>query len=161
MMRLPVLVVVWFQVLKGGTVVDAFASMRYSWPQLISFQQDASASYHGFWPLQSSLTAASDEEEEDGTEEPDANMKANFSKVKWKKKRYLMMKDVHALIEKGDDRAPHKAREIILRMLKLSEIHQDEGLRPNAEVYNVKFLMVMAALPCRLSLAFNISHSAL
>lgn len=146
-MRPPVLVaIVWFQVLKGITVVDAFATLRHSWPQRISFQHDTSRAYQRVWPLPSSPTAASDEDEEDDTEELDANRKSTFSKAKWKKKRYLMMKDVHALIEKGDGRAPHKAREIILRMLKLSEIHEDEGLRPNAEVYNVKFILLVVPL---------------
>jgi hypothetical protein len=141
MMRPPVLVaIVWLQILKGSTVVDAFAILRHSWSQQISFQQHIPRRFQRVWILQSSPTAASDEKAEEDTEESDTDTKACFSKAKWKKKRYLMMKDVHALIGKGDSRAPHKAREIILRMLKLSDIHGDEGLRPNAEVYNVKFI---------------------
>jgi len=67
---------------------------------------------------------------------------AKFSKSKWKKKRYLMMQDVMKLIEKGDDKAPKKAEEIIARMRKLSQVHKDPDLRPNEQVYNVCFCSI-------------------
>ena len=68
----------------------------------------------------------------------DDSKPATFSKVKWKKKRYLMIQDVMKLIKNGDSRAPRKAEENVARMLKLSDIHQDDDLRPNEQVYNVR-----------------------
>lgn len=60
-----------------------------------------------------------------------------MSKSKWKKKRYLMMQDVIKLIEKRDKHAPRKAHEIVTRMQKLSEVHQDDTMKPDQQVYNV------------------------
>lgn len=62
---------------------------------------------------------------------------AVISKQKWKKKRFLMIKDVNAAIQKENPRAAQKAEEIIQRMWKLYELSRDEDFKPDLQVYNL------------------------
>lgn len=71
-------------------------------------------------------------------DESSSTSKHTFSKVKWKRKRHLMMQDVVTLTKAGDPKAPRKAQEMISRMQKLSAFYNDEELRPNIQVYNVR-----------------------
>ena len=48
------------------------------------------------------------------------------SKVRWKKKRHLMMEDVKSTIRKHPQKAPRKAEEMIHRMLRMSELYEEE-----------------------------------
>lgn len=75
---------------------------------------------------------------QEAADDGDSDSSPNMSKAKWKKKRYLMMQDVIGFIDKRDARAPRKAHEIVSRMYKLSEIHQDDTMKPDAQVYNVR-----------------------
>ena len=74
---------------------------------------------------------------DDYDEYDDKSKPVPISKAKWKNKRYMMMQDVMELIKNGDSHAPRKAEETVERMMRLSELHQDENLRPNEQVYNV------------------------
>ena len=61
-----------------------------------------------------------------------------LSKVKWKKKRFLMLKDVNAAIHKGDPRAGRKAQDVVKRMWQLYEVTGgDPDFAPNVQVYNL------------------------
>mmetsp|Transcript_6082 Transcript_6082/g.15127 ORF Transcript_6082/g.15127 Transcript_6082/m.15127 type:complete len:773 (-) Transcript_6082:127-2445(-) len=48
------------------------------------------------------------------------------SKVRWKKKRHLMMEDVKSTIRKQPHKAPRKVEEMIHRMLHMSELYEEE-----------------------------------
>jgi pentatricopeptide repeat protein len=65
------------------------------------------------------------------------SQKTKFSKLRWKKKRFLMMQDVKQRIRDGDPHAPRKAREMVRRMLTLYEKNGDKEYKPNVEVYNL------------------------
>ena len=88
----------------------------------------------------SEVDAADIWQETPENDDDESSSQHTFSKAKWKKKRYLMMNDVAGLIERGDPRAPRKAQEIIHRMEKLAEIHNDEDLRPTIQAYNVSLI---------------------
>ncbi|CAB9518212.1 Pentatricopeptide repeat-containing protein [Seminavis robusta] len=109
-------------------MVDAFSTVR----NLACFHPSSSSLHHYDRIGTMRMTDAATSEEDDSDKE-----RPPFSKLKWKKKRYLMMKDVRKLIDAGDNRAPRKAHEIVTRMHKLSEIYQDEDLRPDEQVYNL------------------------
>jgi pentatricopeptide repeat protein len=64
--------------------------------------------------------------------------KPKLSKGKWKKKRYLMMQDVRLKIQQKSPRAPHKAAEMIRRMLTLYEKSGgDTDFLPDLQAYNL------------------------
>ena len=67
----------------------------------------------------------------------DHDKQAVISKHKWKNKRFLMIKDVNAAIQKRNPRAVRKAEEIIQRMWKLYELSNDEDFKPDLQVYNL------------------------
>jgi pentatricopeptide repeat protein len=61
-----------------------------------------------------------------------------FSKVKWKKKRYLMMQDVKKKIREKDPSAPRKAEEMVRRMFQQYENSgRDMDFRPSLQAYNL------------------------
>jgi pentatricopeptide repeat protein len=63
---------------------------------------------------------------------------SKFSKVKWKKKRYLMMQDVKQSIRQGSPKAPRKGQEMVRRMLTLYEKSGfDKDYKPTCQVYNL------------------------
>jgi hypothetical protein len=63
---------------------------------------------------------------------------SKFSKVKWKKKRYLMMHDVKQFIRQGSRHAPRKAQEMVRRMLTLYEKSgYDDDYKPKRQAYNL------------------------
>ena len=110
-------------------MADAFATVRRGWiPRDSENIATGSDRYNVRWHLSSSVEADNGKKDD------------GFSMKKWKNKRHLMMKDVYILMEKRDNRAPHKAQEVVLRMQKLSKIHQNERLLPNADVYNVSYV---------------------
>lgn len=80
-----------------------------------------------------------------------------FSPQKWKKKRYMMMKDVDDLIERGDPRAPHKAQELIHRMQRLYERTGIPNYQPTVQVYN---LWINAIAKCTSSINSSSSGSS-
>jgi hypothetical protein len=53
------------------------------------------------------------------------NHRSHFSKAKWKKKKYLLTKDVTALTAQNHPKAVHKAEEMIRRMWTLVEKAND------------------------------------
>jgi hypothetical protein len=61
----------------------------------------------------------------------------SFSLQKWKKKRYMMMKDVDDLIHQRDTRAPHKAQELVHRMQLLYNRTGIITYKPTDQVYNL------------------------
>ena len=63
--------------------------------------------------------------------------KTVISKAKWKKKRFLMLKDVNAAIQNQNPRASRKAEEAVRRMWQLYELTQDDDFKPNLQVYNL------------------------
>lgn len=79
------------------------------------------------------------EPEVDTNNAPTEEKKENhaFSKTKWRKKRYNMMKDVDDRIQRGDPKAVRKAQEMIQRMRHLYEITQHEEYKPTAQAYNL------------------------
>ena len=61
-----------------------------------------------------------------------------FSKVKWKRKRYLLMQDVKKMIHRGDTHAPRKAQEMVRRMRTIYEKSgRDIELKPTQQAYNL------------------------
>jgi hypothetical protein len=54
------------------------------------------------------------------------NTRLNFSKLRWKKKSYLMMQDVKKEIKKNRQRAPQMAEEVALRLQKWYDEVKDE-----------------------------------
>ena len=61
-----------------------------------------------------------------------------ISKVKWKKKRFLMLKDVNKAIQTGNPRAARKAEHMVRRMWQLYDLsQQDDDFKPNLQVYNL------------------------
>jgi len=75
------------------------------------------------------------------THDDDTSMripKPKFSKAKWKKKRYHMIRDVQLLIQQQNPNAPKKAEEMVRRMLKLYENSgNDLDFRPTLQAYNL------------------------
>ena len=66
------------------------------------------------------------------------NISSKFSKVKWKRKRYLMIQDVKERIRQGDRHAPRKAQEMVRRMLNLYEKSGgDLEFKPTLQAYNL------------------------
>lgn len=64
--------------------------------------------------------------------------KPKLSKVKWKKKRYLMMQDVKKQIQSNNPQAPKKAEEMVRRMMSLYEKSGgDVDVRPTLQAYNL------------------------
>lgn len=70
-------------------------------------------------------------------EEKDEDTTASFSKSKWKKKRYVMMKDVDDAISKDPQRAVKKAQEMLRRMSRLHQITRIPDYKPTAQAYNL------------------------
>lgn len=60
-----------------------------------------------------------------------------FSKVQWKRKRYLMMQDVKESIQQGHPQASRKAQTMVRRMLSLYEKSNDMEFAPTEKVYNL------------------------
>ena len=110
--------------LQGSTVIDAFAAHRPGSLHPTLFRVSSV-------PLKGQLHAT-----KKSNEDPD--YLPAMTKSKWKKKRFLMMQDVIKLIEKRDSHAPRKAHEIVSRMQKLSEVNQDDTMKPDEQVYNVR-----------------------
>ena len=125
-MRSTIVACVCIQVLRGSTVIDAFATQG----QISFYRHGDNNSFIR------RLNVAEESHESSGDNGSDSA--PVMSKAKWKKKRYLMMQDVIDLIDQRDRRAPRKAQEIVSRMQKLSEVHQDDTMKPDEQVYNVR-----------------------
>ena len=106
-----------------------------------TFQRHGSLQQHlgCILPSQFASRLKSTKESDDVAVNDDSDATPVMSKAKWKKKRYLMMQDVIGLIEKRDGRASRKAQEVVTRMLKLSKVHRDDSMKPDAQVYNVRY----------------------
>ena len=63
--------------------------------------------------------------------------KTQISKAKWKKKRFLMIKDINASIQQKQAHAAHKAEEAVRRHWKLWEMSGDDFFKPDLTVYNL------------------------
>jgi hypothetical protein len=71
-------------------------------------------------------------------EEPEQEeQEHSFSKTKWKKKRYVMMKDVDDYITLHPEKAARKAHEMIRRMTRLYQKTGIEDYKPAVEAYNL------------------------
>jgi len=70
-------------------------------------------------------------------EEQEEEENQSFSKSKWKKKRYVMMKDVDDAIAQDPTRAVKKAQEMIRRMTRLHKITSVDDYKPTAQAYNL------------------------
>mmetsp|Transcript_26929 Transcript_26929/g.74229 ORF Transcript_26929/g.74229 Transcript_26929/m.74229 type:complete len:692 (+) Transcript_26929:286-2361(+) len=90
------------------------------------------------------------EEEEDGDEtlSPDKR-EFQFSKSKWKKKRFLMMKDVNAAVHKRQPKAANKAEEMVRRMWTLYEKTGENEFKPDLQAYNLWIHAVAKSKPQR------------
>jgi pentatricopeptide repeat protein len=74
----------------------------------------------------------------DASTDDDEDAVSKFSKVKWKKKRYLIMQDVKQSIRQGSPHAPRKAQEMVRRMLTLYEKSGfDTDYKPTSRAYNL------------------------
>ena len=60
-----------------------------------------------------------------------------FSKAKWKKKRFLMIRDIKKLVEESNPNASKKAEEMVRRMRTLYEKSGDVDIRPPLQAYNL------------------------
>ena len=75
---------------------------------------------------------------QDASTDNDEDAVSKFSKVKWKKKRYLMTQDVKQSIQQGSPDAPRKAKKMIRRMLTLYEKSgHDTDYKPTCKEYNL------------------------
>lgn len=63
--------------------------------------------------------------------------KSPFSRSKWKKKRYVMMKDVDDAIAASSEKAVKKAHEMISRMKRLYKITGVDEYKPTTQAYNL------------------------
>jgi hypothetical protein len=76
--------------------------------------------------------------EVEGDVDSEVGNEKKFSKVKWKRKRFLMMQDVQKRIQKGDPHAPRKAQEMVRRMWNLYEKSGDDlDYKPTLQAYNL------------------------
>eukprot|EP00522_Entomoneis_paludosa_P006204 CAMPEP_0172446014 /NCGR_PEP_ID=MMETSP1065-20121228/5721_1 /TAXON_ID=265537 /ORGANISM="Amphiprora paludosa, Strain CCMP125" /LENGTH=669 /DNA_ID=CAMNT_0013197031 /DNA_START=295 /DNA_END=2304 /DNA_ORIENTATION=+ len=87
--------------------------------------------------------------EELESEEENNNTDFQFSKSKWKKKRFLMMKDVNAAVHKRQAKAAIKAEEMVRRMWTLYEKTGEADFRPDLQVYNLWIHAVAKSNPSR------------
>ena len=81
------------------------------------------------------LESESDNSAQRSMDNSDASIQ--FSKSKWKKKRFLMIKDVNAAVQKKQSRAATKAEEMVRRMWSLYENTGSEEFRPDLQCYNL------------------------
>ena len=93
-------------------------------------------------------TTSSASNEQDGAEAVDIRMGGDdddeddktltISKVKWKKKRFLLIKDVNKAIQSNNPRAARKAQEVVRRMWQLYDLAgNDDDFKPDLQAYNL------------------------
>ena len=63
--------------------------------------------------------------------------KKSFSKSRWKKKRYVIMKDVDDAIAQDPNRAVKKAQDMLRRMTRLHKMTGVDDYKPAAQAYNL------------------------
>ena len=127
---------------------DAFSSLPLDWRIHVKSLQPhmrwtSPSSYPGLaWCLSaSSQREVSDQEEtidENEASQMSKQKKRPFSKVKWKRKQYLMVQDVKKMVRQGDPNAPRKAQEMVKRMRTEYEGNgRDFDLKPSLQAYNL------------------------
>ena len=89
--------------------------------------------------VQESASRASNDGERDvASSRPRASHRIlQFSKSKWKKKRFLMIKDVNAAVQEKHAKAATKAEEMVRRMWSLYENSGSIECRPDLQCYNL------------------------
>lgn len=95
-------------------------------------------SAQSIWRRLPPLSFQSHEEDADALlEEEDHDNQHSFSKSKWKKKRYVMMKDVDDAISSDPKKGVRKAQEMMKRMTRLYQVTGVDAYKPNAQAYNL------------------------
>lgn len=79
----------------------------------------------------------------------DEKSEFQFSKSKWKKKRFLMMKDVNAAVQNRDTKATSKAEQMVRRMWTLYEKTGEVEFSPDLQAYNLWIHAVAKSKPHR------------
>ena len=70
-----------------------------------------------------------------------------YSRSKWKKKRFLMMKDVNAAVHKRNPKAASKAEQMVRRMWALYEKTGETDFQPDLQAYNLWIHAVAKSRP--------------